>query len=147
MRRKSGMPLGPHTQEENILHRKLVSLIMMVLTLNAATSVTVLAAGPQDDKEAKATEKVKSRVAKIGVGAKPKIRVRLKNGEKRIGSISEIRSDSFTLLVGKANAPSVIPYSQVKQVKKLPSNGMVIAGVVIGIVSVVGFVAAAMNPQ
>jgi len=120
---------------------------MMVLLLNAASSLTVLAAGPQDDKEAKATEKVKSRVAKIGVGVKPKIRVRLKNGEKRIGSISEIRSDSFTLLVGTTNAPSVVPYSQVKQVKKLPPKGLVIAGVVIGIAAVVGFVAAAKNPQ
>ncbi|MEO5857856.1 MAG: hypothetical protein ABIR33_02795 [Pyrinomonadaceae bacterium] len=131
-----------------MIFRKLVSFVMVVLILNAASSLTVLAAIPQDDKEAKAAKKVKSKVAKIGVGTEVKVEVKLKNGEKVKGSITEIKSDSFTVIDETTNSPSVITYAQVNQVKKKNSTkGLAIVGIIVGVVSVVALVAAGRNAQ
>lgn len=64
-----------------------------------------------------ALEKVKSKVAKIGVGEKAKATVIFKNGTKQKGYIGQAGSDDFVLRDRKTDAPTTIRYSDVSKVE------------------------------
>lgn len=69
-------------------------------------------------KNAAAVEKIKANVTKRGTGEKARVNVKLLNGTKLKGFISQAGEDSFTLTDSKTKQTSTIAYSDVKQVKK-----------------------------
>jgi hypothetical protein len=89
--------------------RKMVSMLLICLVMNMA----VFANG---NKESKLTEKVKSEVTKLGTGTDSKVKVKLKDGTKLKGYISEIKSDSF-VVINEDGVSSEVPYPNAKQVK------------------------------
>jgi len=69
------------------------------------------------DTQARATEKAKISVAKFGTGGKL-TEVKLNDGTKIKGYITEIKDDRF-VLVSKKNGASVnVPYNEVKNVRR-----------------------------
>lgn len=74
-------------------------------------------ANPQEDKQARAVEKVRENVRKLGVGEAARIEVKLVNGKNLKGYIREAAEDSFVLVDDKTSAPETVAYSQIKQIK------------------------------
>jgi small nuclear ribonucleoprotein (snRNP)-like protein len=96
--------------------KKILSLMLIGLVLNLAF-YTTKANTIDNQKEAKFAEKVKLNIAKLGVGKEAKVQVKLKDGTKLKGFISEITDDYFVVTNEKDGQSTAIPYPQVKQVK------------------------------
>ena len=64
-----------------------------------------------------ALDKVKAKVAKIGVGEKAKATVILKDGTKKKGYIGQAEANEFVLRDRKTDAPTTISYSEVAKVE------------------------------
>ena len=64
------------------------------------------------------TEQVKIKVAKLGVGAKAKATIRLKDGSKRKGYIAQAGEADFVIRDRKTDAPTTIRYSDVAKVEE-----------------------------
>ena len=63
------------------------------------------------------SDKVKAKVAKLGVGEKAKATVILKDGTKRKGYIGQAGGDDFVLRDRKTDSPTTIRYSDVTKVE------------------------------
>lgn len=96
------------------MFKKILSLTLIVLLLNAIGVGSVYS---QEDKQARAIEKVKENVRKLGVGEAARVEVELLNERKIKGYISEADEDSFVVVDAKTSAPTTVDYSQVKQLK------------------------------
>jgi preprotein translocase subunit SecF len=64
------------------------------------------------------TEKVKIKIAKLGVGDKAKATIRLKNGSKTKGYIAQAENDDFVIRDRKTNEPTTIRYTDVAKVEE-----------------------------
>lgn len=71
----------------------------------------------QSNSEAATLEKIKAKVAKLGVGEKAKATVILKNGTKKKGYIGQAGGDDFVLRDRKTDAPTTILYNDVAKVE------------------------------
>ena len=90
--------------------KKHSSLLLIGLIINLVFSGFAFG----QDKEIKATEKIKIKIAKVGVGSKS-IEVKLKDRTKVKGNITEIKDDYFVLVSKKNSASTTISYDQVKR--------------------------------
>jgi len=92
----------------------LTSLLASVIFV-ASISVPVVA--QQSNSQGTALEMVKAKVAKLGVGAKAKATVILKDGTKKKGYIAQAGGDDFVLRDRKTDSPTTISYSDVSKVE------------------------------
>lgn len=103
---------------------------LMVLVMNLAT---VAFASGNDEKEAKFVEKVKSEVAKLGTGTDAKVQVKLKDGTKLKGYISEANDKQFVVVDSKGRSTAV-PYPQVNHFSRKAIGWLVVIGLVVTLV-------------
>ena len=96
------------------MFKKILSFALIVLLLNV---IGVSSAHSQEDKQARAIEKVRENVRKLGVGEAARVEVKLLDGRKIKGYIRETNEDSFVVVDAKTSAAATIDYSQVKQLK------------------------------
>src|SRR4051812_4741704 len=68
-------------------------------------------------RDAQADEKVKLKVAKMGVGEKARVTVRTKTGRKIKGFVSQSGSDGFTVRDRNSGEAIVFSYSDVEKVE------------------------------
>ena len=73
------------------MSKKFMSLLLIGLLFNLAFYSTVKA---NDDEK---TQKVKKSIAKIGIGFKSNVKIKLKDGRDFKGFIKEIGEDDFTI--------------------------------------------------
>ncbi|HEY0462351.1 MAG TPA: hypothetical protein VGC97_24675 [Pyrinomonadaceae bacterium] len=104
-----------------------------LLALSANTSF-IFAQTKTVDKNVSNAEKVKAGVLKRGTNEKKTVRVKMLNGTKLKGSISQIGDDSFTLTDSKTKQPVVIAYRDTARVEGRGLSG----GARIGIFVVAG---------
>jgi flagellar hook assembly protein FlgD len=99
------------------MSKKLLSFSLMALVLYAAGAMqlTVFAQTNQDTSR---VEKIKGDVAKRGTGKKARVKVKLQDGSKLKGYISQAGGDSFTLTDSKTKQATTLAYRDVTQVKK-----------------------------
>lgn len=71
----------------------------------------------QTNQPASRVEKVKAQVAKRGAGNKARVTVRLNDGSKLKGYISQAADDSFSLTDSKTGQTRTLAYAEVSQVK------------------------------
>ena len=76
-------------------------------------------------------EKVKAEVAKRGTSEKKTVRVKMLNGSKLKGYISQIGEDSFTLTFSKTKQQTVIAYSDVARVEGRGLAGGARVGIIV----------------
>lgn len=110
--------------------KKVISFTLIVL-LTQLFFVRPSFAGTKEENFA---EKVKTEIAKLGTGQDAKIKVKLKDGTKIKGYITETNENQFVIMDSKTNQPVPIPYPQVKQAKGNNLSGGVI--IVIGVTAV-----------
>ena len=118
----------------------LMSIVMLVFNLAVAPFAL---ASDNPEKEAKFAEKVKTEIAKLGIGTDAKVQIKLKDGTKLKGYVSEIKDNEFVVTDLKTGAAMPVPYPNVKQVKgNNLSSGVIIAIGVIVVIFIVGILAA-----
>ena len=128
--------------------KKFLSLVLLFFI----SSLNVLPASAQSGarKQREELSKIRSEVAKRGVGPKAKVKVTLLDDTKLQGYISESSGDSFTVTDTQTGGSTIVLYSQVKRLKGGGlSTGTKIALVVgIGVVAftvIIGVVNAALD--
>ncbi|MEO5857859.1 MAG: hypothetical protein ABIR33_02810 [Pyrinomonadaceae bacterium] len=90
-----------------------------------ATSAVV---GTKEEKDAKFAAKVKSNIQKLGQGKDARVQVKLKDGTKLKGYVSQIGEDGFVVINDATGTTTEVPYSRTKQVNgNNLSNGAWIA--------------------
>ena len=94
------------------MKRYLTLLIASALVL---ATIALPAAAKQGDTQS-SLEKIKIKVAKLGVGEKAKATVFLKDGTKIKGYIAQAGDDDFVLRDRKTDAPTTICYTDVAKV-------------------------------
>jgi hypothetical protein len=82
---------------------------LLIQGLNAAP----VRAAQETDDDAKAVEKVRLKVAKIGTGDKARVTVKKKDGTRIKGTISQASTDDFTVRDKKSGDAATILYSDV----------------------------------
>ena len=103
----------------------LMSIVMLVVNLAVAPFAL---ASDNPEKEAKFAEKVKTEITKLGTGTDAKVRIKLKDGTKLDGYVSEINDGSFTVIDKKSGNTVPGSYPSVKQVKgNNLSSGVIVA--------------------
>jgi hypothetical protein len=126
------------------MFKKSVLLILTILVVNLSLSGVALAE-TKAEKEAKFAEKVKVNFNKLGTGIDSKVQVKLKDGTKLKGYISQINEKSFVVTDEKTGTETEVPYPQTKQVKgNNLSTGVKIAigiGIVLAVIILVGVLA------
>ena len=99
-----------------MLKTHLSCLISGLLLLGLACPL--VSAAPQGDKQTNSVEKIKSQVAKLGVGEKAKATITLKDGTKSKGYVSRAGEEDFVLRDRKTDAPTTIRYADVVKVDR-----------------------------
>ena len=81
------------------------------------------------------TDKIKANVTKRGTGEKARVNVKMLNGTKMKGFISQAGDDSFTLTDSKTKQTNTLAYSDVAQVKGtgLSTGAKILIGVGVGV--------------
>ena len=103
-------------QELPKMIKQILLIALMALVVNLSLSPSALAADKLS-KEAKHAAKVKAGIAKLGTGKDAKIKVKLKDGTKIKGYVSQISEDSFTVTDPETGTTTEVPYPNAKQVR------------------------------
>ena len=118
------------------MSRKLVSLVLVGWLLNIVGGIPAYASSKEETR-ARFAEKVKEGIGRLGTGPEARVEVKLRDGKKLKGYISEAGENSFVIVDAKSGAASTVPYPQVKQVTgNNLSKGAKIAitvGIVVGL--------------
>lgn len=97
--------------------KKLFSLLLILLLVHTTSYLSVASAKSPSEEEARLADKVKSGIARLGVGTDARIKLKLRDGRKIEGYISQISDESFVVTNARTNASTTVLYPQVKQVK------------------------------
>jgi primosomal replication protein N len=99
------------------MKRKCLVFALVALLLQSFVGLpVVVAAKTQAESEAQLLEQVKVKVARLGVGEKARVTVRLKDGTKLKGYIAQVKDSEFVVRDRKTDAPSVVLYRDVARV-------------------------------
>jgi hypothetical protein len=125
--------------------KKYLSLALVLLLTNVFLVVPAQAR-TQPIKQEQTVETIKIKVAKLGVGEKARATVRMKDGTKIKGYITEARDTDFVIRDRKTNEPHVVNYADVAKVEKNSGHSTarnlalgigIGAGAVLGILAVI----------
>ncbi len=130
--------------EEKSMIKKYLSFALIFLLLATANS-SLISAQTQTDKDASSIAKIKATVVKRGTGENKRVEVKMLNGTKLKGYVSQASEDSFTLVDAKTKQPSTIAYGDVAKVSNRLSKGdVIILGIVAGAAVVAAVVVGAI---
>lgn len=105
------------------MFKKALVLGLCVAFLNLCFSTPAFAQARLDE-DANLTAKVKSSIQKLGTGKHARVQVKLKNGTKLKGNVSQINDDSFLVTNEATGNQTEVLYSQTKQVKRSNRYGI-----------------------
>ena len=97
--------------------KKLFSLLLILLLVHTPSYLSAVSAKSPSEKEARLTEKVKAGIARLGTGPEARIKLKLRDGRRVEGYISQINESAFVVMDTKTNTATTVSYPQVKQVK------------------------------
>ena len=80
-------------------------------------SISMPATAQQSSSEGTTVDKIRAKVAKLGIGEKAKATVILKDGTKKKGYIGQAGDNDFVLRDRKTDAPTTISYTDVSKVE------------------------------
>lgn len=123
------------------MFKKYLTLMMAALIFNLSLGSSAFAE-TKDEKAAKLAQKVKANIIKLGTGPDARIEVKLKDGTKVKGYVSEINESSIVIVDENKSVPTEVQYSQLKKIKgKNLSTGdkVWIAAGIISVVFIVWF--------
>ena len=95
--------------------KKYLSIVLVGLLVFGASSTLIFAQTKTENNDSN-VEKIKAKILKRGTGEKKKIKVKMLDGTKMKGYISQAGEDSFTLTDSKTKQSTVIAYRDVSDV-------------------------------
>ena len=93
---------------------KFISLFLIILLLGFSSSTAKANSNPE--KETILAAKVKNGISQLGSGKEVQVKVRMKDGRKLKGYVSEVNADDF-IVIDDLNMANTIPYSVIKQIR------------------------------
>ena len=112
------------------MFRRTFAIILSGVLLVTAFGVQHVLA--QTANETQATEKIRAKVQKIGVGSNARVEVKLRDNTRLKGYISTAEQDSFTVTDSKTGSTRTVSYADASGVKKqgggLSSKSWIILG-------------------
>ncbi len=111
--------------------KKYLSFTLVCLLLISA-NFSLVSAQTDTDKSSKSIAKIKTKVMARSTGEKKRVEVKMSDGTKLKGYISQAGEDSFTLTDSKTNQTTVIAYRDVKKINNSWSTGNKIALAIVG---------------
>ena len=116
------------------MFKKCLSVAFIGLLL-FSTNLQSISAQTNTGNNTVTTDKIKANVTKRGTGEKARVNVKMLNGTKMKGFISQAGEDSFTLTDSKTKQISTVAYSDVAQVKGtgLSTTSKILIGVGVGV--------------
>ena len=123
------------------------------LTIILIGSLVFLASGGQTLARSSGKDKVltveaiKTKITKLGIGEKARAQIKLRNGQKIKGYVSNAGERDFALTDGKSGQTTTIAYADVVEVKKpgMSKRSKILIGVGIGIVATAAILAWAVT--
>ena len=91
---------------------------MMLSTILLLTAFGFQHAGAQVTSNLQATEKIRAKVQKMGVGSNARVEVKLRDNTKVKGYVSDADQDSFTVIDSKTGSSKTVSYADTSSVKK-----------------------------
>lgn len=122
------------------MFKKYLSLALLALLMNVLVALPANAR-PQSNNQT--VEKIKIKIAKLGVGEKARATVHLKDGTKIKCYITQVSDNDFAVRDRKTNEPRTISYQDVAKVdnNKGHSSRNVFIGIGIGVAATLGVLA------
>ncbi|MBS1810399.1 MAG: hypothetical protein JST84_19705 [Acidobacteria bacterium] len=124
------------------MFRKIMAHLLIVALCLLFIGVPDVAAKSKEEKAAEFAAKVKTEIAKLGIGPDARIEVKLRDKTKLKGYVSQAGAESFFVTVAKTGAETEIPYPAVTQVKGNNLHSGVIIALSVGITLAVLFILA-----
>jgi hypothetical protein len=90
--------------------------VACLLTITLLCQLTA-SAGPSPDQDARAAQKVKAALLKLGTGPDTRVDLKLKDKTRLAGYVSEIGDSSFVVVDAKSAEARTVAYPNVVQVK------------------------------
>jgi hypothetical protein len=91
---------------------------MMLSAVVLVTGFGLQTVGAQAVNDAQATEKIRTKIQKIGVGGNARVEVKLRNNTQIKGYISDADQDSFTVVDSMTGSRNTVAYADTSSVKK-----------------------------
>jgi hypothetical protein len=115
--------------------KKLLSLLIAVLLLNAMIFVQSASADTKQEKQARLADKVKIGISKLGVGKEALVEVKLRDKTRLAGYLCEVNEDHFIVMNTKIGNSTSIAYTDVQQVSghNLSTGAKIAIGIGIGV--------------
>ena len=119
--------------------KRFLSLVLIGLLTHALSGISVAKpshAKPQGERDTQLMEKVRSKIARLGVGERARATVWLKDGSKFKGYISQARETDAVIRDRKTDAPTTVIYQDIARVDDNRGHGMLKAvaiGVAVGV--------------
>ena len=113
--------------------RKPLSIVLAGLLVFFACGGQTLAQS-SGQAETKALEKIKAKIAKLGVGEKARAQIKLRNGQKIKGYVTSKGQDDFAFTERKSGTTTTVAYVDIVEVKKPGLS----TGAKIGIAAAIG---------
>ena len=119
------------------MHKKLLSVLLILLFVNLL-AVRPVQAQREPQKRSERTQKIKTNIAKLGVGPEARVKVKLRDKTKLEGYISETGTDTFNITHARTGKSTTVPYSQVSEINggNLSTGTKVAIGIGIGLLGV-----------
>lgn len=97
--------------------KKILSLMLTLSLIHTCSSLSAVYAKSLSESEARLAEKVKSGITRLGTGPEARVKLKLRDGRRLEGYVSQINEDSFVVMDSRTNTATTVLYPQVKQVK------------------------------
>lgn len=109
-----------------------ISAVVVAVILNLMCSSAALA-GSSPEKEVRFAQKVKTEIARLGIGPNARVELKLRDKTKLKGYVSEVSDESFAVVDEKTGSATTVTYPQVRQVKgnNLATGYKIVIGVAI----------------
>ncbi|HYP02879.1 MAG TPA: hypothetical protein VER76_22035 [Pyrinomonadaceae bacterium] len=127
------------------MKRKYLTFALVALLLQTFVGIPATASSvavnekTQAERDAQTLEQVKVKVARLGVGERARVTVKLKDGTKLKGYISQAKDAEFIVRDRKTDAPTVVHYRDVTRVESNRGHSTarnITIGVAVGVGSV-----------
>ncbi|MBL8188073.1 MAG: hypothetical protein JNK38_08700 [Acidobacteria bacterium] len=117
------------------MFKRSLTLMLIGALVISMSAAPITLAKTKEEKAAEFTAKVKTGVAKLGVGPDARIEVKLRDKTKLKGYISQISDESFVVADAKTGTTTEVPYPNVASVtgKNLSTGAKIAIGVAIGV--------------
>jgi hypothetical protein len=114
--------------------RRMFAIMLSGLLL--LTAFGLQGAGAQSVSDQKATEKIRTKILKMGVGVNARVEVKLRDNTQMKGYISDSNQDSFTVVESGTGASRTVFYSDTLTVKKAGSGVSAKTWIIVGAAAV-----------